>query len=120
MKKQLFLKSGCTLLIALFGAVLPLSSAQAEDLLESIHKLRTDERAAKTYMKSHTSSTMPRDSTYQSTPQGAQGPMRSDMMDDAAIERQRNEQQQLERQRMETERDMNRDRGQQTYPQRTP
>ena len=75
--KKLSLKSGCSLLIAVFGSVLPLSAAQATAL---------DEMYGGTWSSAPQSDASP--TIYyddlRPVPEGPQGPVRTDMIDDTA------------------------------------
>jgi hypothetical protein len=83
MKKQHLFKSGCSILIAAVGVLAPLTSAHALDLLD---RIRLEHLGGG--WSSDTQSTMRTDaappSQYgnQGTPQGAEGPIRSDMSTD--------------------------------------
>ena len=66
--KKLSLKSGCSLLIAVFGAVLPLSAAQA----------------AQDGIGGGTWSSGAAHAARRTAPEGPQGPVRTDMIDDTA------------------------------------
>lgn len=93
MKKHFLLKSGCSILIGLSGLLIPLTAVQA------VEGDRVIEERLDSGGTGNTQSTTPSDETTtrqyddQSIPQGAQGPMRSDMaMDKSASERERTNQ----------------------------
>ena len=75
--KKLSLKSGCSLLIAVFGAVLPLSAAQAV----TQNDMGTDTWSSAP--QSDASPTIYYDDP-RPVPEGPQGPVRTDMIDDTA------------------------------------
>lgn len=80
MKKSILLKSMASVLM---GALLPLSAVQALDLQDRIRMEGLGE-SKPADMRSAPSSDMHSSEQYgtQAAPQGAQGPMRSDMKDD--------------------------------------
>ena len=73
--KKLSLRSGCSILIAVFGTVLPLSAAQAAT------QEGMDSEAWSSAPQSDASPTIYYDD-LRPTPKGPQGPVRSDMTDD--------------------------------------
>ena len=75
--KKLSLKSGCSLLIAVFGAVLPLSAAQAT----TQNDMGTDTWSSAP--QPDASPTIYYDD-LRPVPEGPQGPVRTDMIDDTA------------------------------------
>jgi hypothetical protein len=97
MKNHVLAKAGCRMLIGAVTVLLPLGAAQADNTDRMQHEKSgsgwsTEQR---TTPPSDTPPSMQYDS--QSAPQGAQGPIRSDMSDNRTPERIRNEHEQMPR-----------------------
>ena len=75
--KKLSLRSGCSILIAVFGTVLPLSAAQAAT------QEGMDSEAWSSAPQSDAAPTFYHDE-LRPEPKGPQGPLRTDMIDDTA------------------------------------
>jgi len=86
MKKQDLFKSGCSILVAAVGVLVPLASAHALDLLDRIRLEHlgggwsSGPQSTRQTDVAPTAPTTQYDS--QNTPQGAEGPIRSDMSTD--------------------------------------
>ena len=76
--QKLSLRSGCSILIAVFGTILPLSAAQA-----ATQEGMDNEEAWSSALQADASPTFYPDE-LRSEPKGTQGPLRTDMIDDTA------------------------------------
>ena len=88
MKKHLLIKSGCSILIASFAALIPLSAAQATESQERVQERVRDDQTSGTMQGGSATDGAPA-SQYKSP--GARGPMRSDMADTRSSEKIQNE-----------------------------